>query len=82
MTATGPAKRVIISVGEHVRSHGEPVYLAVLQHLLKAGVAAAKEKLETKTPDTTGVVSGQELPRAGDRTRTGWEATRLSAHER
>jgi PII-like signaling protein len=37
----GPAKKVTIYVGENVRQHGEPIYLALLNYLFRSGVAGA-----------------------------------------
>lgn len=41
MLKTGPAKKVTVYVGEDVRHHGEPLYLAVLNYLFYHGVSGA-----------------------------------------
>jgi PII-like signaling protein len=41
MLKPGPAKKVTIYVGEDVRQHGEPIYLALLNFLFRSGVAGA-----------------------------------------
>jgi len=41
MLKSGPAKKVTIYIGEHVRQHGEPVYLALLNFLFRHDVAGA-----------------------------------------
>lgn len=41
MLKPGPAKKVTIYVGEDVRHHGEPIYLALLNYLFGHGVSGA-----------------------------------------
>src|SRR4051812_32126198 len=41
MLTQGPAKKVTIYVGEDVRHHGEPLYLAVLNYLFYHRVSCA-----------------------------------------
>ncbi len=41
MLKQGPAKKVTLYVGEDVRYHGEPLYLAVLNYLFYRGVSGA-----------------------------------------
>lgn len=41
MLKTGPAKKVTVYIGEDVRHHGEPLYLAVLNYLFYHGVSGA-----------------------------------------
>lgn len=41
MLTAGPAKKVTVYVGEDVHHRGEPLYLAVLNHLFSHGVAGA-----------------------------------------
>lgn len=41
MVNQGPAKKVTLYVGEDVRHHGEPLYLAVLNYLFYRGVSGA-----------------------------------------
>jgi PII-like signaling protein len=41
MLTPGPAKKVTIYVGEDVRHHGEPLYLALLNYLFYHGVSGA-----------------------------------------
>ncbi len=41
MLKPGPAKKVTIYVGEDVRHHGEPIYLALLNYLFRHGVSGA-----------------------------------------
>lgn len=41
MVNQGPAKKVTVYVGEDVRHHGEPLYLAVLNYLFYRGVSGA-----------------------------------------
>jgi PII-like signaling protein len=41
MLKQGPAKKVTVYVGEDVRHHGEPLYLAVLNYLFYHGVSGA-----------------------------------------
>ena len=41
MLTHGPAKKVTVYIGEDVRLHGEPLYLAVLNYLFYHGVSGA-----------------------------------------
>lgn len=41
MLKTGPAKKVTAYIGEDVRHHGEPLYLAVLNYLFYHGISGA-----------------------------------------
>jgi PII-like signaling protein len=41
MVKPGPAKHVIVYLGEDVHQHGEPLYLAVLNYLFSCGVSGA-----------------------------------------
>jgi PII-like signaling protein len=41
MLTAGPAKKVTVYVGEDVHHHGEPLYLAVVNHLFSHGVSGA-----------------------------------------
>lgn len=41
MLTTGPARKITVYVGEDVRHHGEPLYLAVLNFLFYHGVSGA-----------------------------------------
>lgn len=41
MLTQGPAKKVTVYVGEDVRHHGEPLYLAVLNYLFYHGISGA-----------------------------------------
>jgi uncharacterized protein len=41
MLQQGPAKKVTVYVGEDIRHHGEPLYLALLNYLFYHGVAGA-----------------------------------------
>lgn len=41
MLRQGPAKKVTVYIGEDVRYHGEPLYLAVLNYLFYRGVSGA-----------------------------------------
>ena len=41
MLKQGPAKKVTVYVGEDIRHHGEPLYLAVLNYLFYHGVSGA-----------------------------------------
>jgi PII-like signaling protein len=41
MLKPGPAKKVIVYLGEDVHHHGEPLYLAVLNYLFHHSIAGA-----------------------------------------
>ena len=41
MLKPGPAKKVTVYVGEDAHHRGEPLYLAVLNHLFRRGVSGA-----------------------------------------
>lgn len=56
MLKQGPAKKVTVYVGEDVHSHGEPLYLAVLNYLFYRGVAGA-----TVTKGVAGFGAGRHM---------------------
>jgi len=41
MLSPGPAQKVSVYVGQDIRHHGEPLYLAVLNYLFSHGVSGA-----------------------------------------